>query len=383
MYLAWLTEGGGGVDGDPLTDVTSRDRAVHRYRRHLREAGRSARYRDNALAALDDFYGRLGLGRAEVGRDGVPDGVPRELGPADRAAWLRAVEAWPHPRDRLLVLLPYYTGLRIGEVVALDRTDEASMDARLTGPLEEWLEVRRGWPGADGPALFLNRLGGRLSVRAAGSVFQAIAPDVTAEAVRNAAPPLREPGAPPEREALRGAQARRRERVVEAAVRLMVAVDYEKIQVKDVAAEAGVALGTLYRYFASKDHLFACALQRWATGFGDRIEYPAEAAVLDRVKAVYRRAARAFEGEPRIYEVLTQLEASRDEHAAAVYQEFVRTQKRAFGVALAELPEADRADIVWVMSAVLAEGLRTRMLGLMDMPQVYARIARTAELLLR
>jgi len=37
-----------------------------------------------------------------------------------------------------------------------------------------------------------------------------------------------------------------------------------KIQVKDVATSAQVALGTLYHYFSSKEHLFAEVLVRWA-----------------------------------------------------------------------------------------------------------------------
>ena len=32
---------------------------------------------------------------------------------------------------------------------------------------------------------------------------------------------------------------------------------YDAVQMRDVAGEAGVALGTIYRYFASKDHLLA------------------------------------------------------------------------------------------------------------------------------
>ena len=34
----------------------------------------------------------------------------------------------------------------------------------------------------------------------------------------------------------------------------------ERVQMSDVAADAGVALGTLYRYYPSKHHLFAAAL---------------------------------------------------------------------------------------------------------------------------
>jgi len=60
------------------------------------------------------------------------------------------------------------------------------------------------------------------------------------------------------------AQRERRERIVDAGLALLAERDYEKIQVKDVAEEANVALGTLYHYFSSKEHLFAEVLVRWA-----------------------------------------------------------------------------------------------------------------------
>ena len=60
------------------------------------------------------------------------------------------------------------------------------------------------------------------------------------------------------------AQQARRDRIVDAGLALLAERDYDKIQVKDVAEEANVALGTLYRYFSSKEHLFAEVLVRWA-----------------------------------------------------------------------------------------------------------------------
>ena len=60
------------------------------------------------------------------------------------------------------------------------------------------------------------------------------------------------------------AQQARRERIVDAGLTLLAERAYDKIQVKDVAEEANVALGTLYHYFSSKDHLFAEVLVRWA-----------------------------------------------------------------------------------------------------------------------
>ncbi|MGA8255471.1 MAG: TetR family transcriptional regulator [Nocardioides sp.] len=49
----------------------------------------------------------------------------------------------------------------------------------------------------------------------------------------------------------------RRERLRRAAARLGAAKGLEQVQMTEVAAVAGVALGTLYRYYPSKHHLFA------------------------------------------------------------------------------------------------------------------------------
>src|ERR1700738_360366 len=38
---------------------------------------------------------------------------------------------------------------------------------------------------------------------------------------------------------------------------------YDAVQMRDVAATAHVALGTIYRYFSSKDHLLAATLVEW------------------------------------------------------------------------------------------------------------------------
>lgn len=181
---------------------------------------------------------------------------------------------------------------------------------------------------------------------------------------------------------MRRDQRERRERIVQAARRLMVDVDYGKLQVRDVADEAGVALGTLYRYFTSKDHLFACALLEWSSGFGGRLDRASGAPAVERVKDVYRRAVRAFEREPRVFDVLLQLMASKDPDTTAVFAEFSRAQSDAFRAALADIPAPDRDDIVAVMSAVLTEGLRSRQSGAVTFPQLHSRLSRTAHLLL-
>src|SRR5690606_28940493 len=61
-------------------------------------------------------------------------------------------------------------------------------------------------------------------------------------------------------------QAARRARVLEAALALAAEGGYDAVQMRDVASRAQVALGTIYRYFSSKDHLLAeCQLETWRT----------------------------------------------------------------------------------------------------------------------
>jgi AcrR family transcriptional regulator len=184
-------------------------------------------------------------------------------------------------------------------------------------------------------------------------------------------------------ETLRTDQRERRQRIVDAAERLMFAVDYDRLQVRDVADEAGVALGTLYRYFNSKDHLFASALQSWSQAFGDRLDLTATGPTGERVKAVYRRAARAFEKQPRVYGVMMQIQSSTDPYAGEVYREFTRQQTAAFGSILgtSRLSDQKRTDVIAVMSAVLDENLRSWRLGLQPVSAVYTAIDRAADLI--
>ena len=67
------------------------------------------------------------------------------------------------------------------------------------------------------------------------------------------------------------AQQARRQRVIDAAMALGLEGGYEAVQMRDVAAKADVAMGTVYRYFTSKDHLLAATLVHWVELLDSRI----------------------------------------------------------------------------------------------------------------
>ena len=72
-------------------------------------------------------------------------------------------------------------------------------------------------------------------------------------------------------DALTKSQAARRQRVLVAALELGADGGYDAVQMRDIAASAEVALGTIYRYFPSKDALLAAAMVEWMEDLERRV----------------------------------------------------------------------------------------------------------------
>jgi AcrR family transcriptional regulator len=186
---------------------------------------------------------------------------------------------------------------------------------------------------------------------------------------------------PPRPETLDARQRARRDCIVQATMRLMVHTDYESLQMKDITVEAGVALGTTYRYFNSKDHLVAEALLGWSEQFTRQSEAPGGRSV-DRVKLAFHRAARAFERYPCIYGHMLAVQQSTDPLAIEAYHRFAERRLDAFNNFLAKVPSPRREGIASVMSAVLVTHLRSWSLGRESIEEVYAALDEAADLLL-
>ena len=103
------------------------------------------------------------------------------------------------------------------------------------------------------------------------------------------------------------AQRDRRKRILDATIALATRGGFDAVQMRAVAEQADVALGTLYRYFPSKIHLLVSALGREfekaeAASRGKPIpgDTPHE-----RVMYVLGRTTRGLQGEPHLTEALT------------------------------------------------------------------------------
>lgn len=101
-------------------------------------------------------------------------------------------------------------------------------------------------------------------------------------------------------------QEARRRRILEASTRLAAGGGFDAVQMREVAEESGVALGTLYRYFPSKIHLLVAVMQdQLGRLHGTLLDRPPAASTPgERVAETLLRAFRALQREPLLAEAM-------------------------------------------------------------------------------
>jgi AcrR family transcriptional regulator len=189
---------------------------------------------------------------------------------------------------------------------------------------------------------------------------------------------------PSDPDSLPRGQQERRDRIVRAAISLLEhGGEYDRIQMRDVAGEAGVALGTVYRYFTSKEHLYAAALLQWADKFPPREQSKRAGSSSDegRLRALMRRAVRAFERYPQMMRVEIVIESSPDPNARALFDQFGARNVGALTSALSTTDPARAAAIVETVNSVLVTRLRSWALGRITIAEVDRAVQRTIDLI--
>jgi TetR/AcrR family transcriptional regulator, cholesterol catabolism regulator len=102
--------------------------------------------------------------------------------------------------------------------------------------------------------------------------------------------------------ALARSQAARRRRVLDAALRLAERGGFDAVQMRDVATEANVALGTVYRYFTSKERLLLEAMVEEIEALADQLHSrpPVGETPAARVIDVLSRGTASLQRHPEV-----------------------------------------------------------------------------------
>jgi AcrR family transcriptional regulator len=153
----------------------------------------------------------------------------------------------------------------------------------------------------------------------------------------------------------------RSRRIVDSAVELAEQGGFEAVRLRDVASHAGVALGTLYRRFRSKEDLLVAAFEREMVGLEERVlqRLPEDASHVDRLGNLFALVTRNFCRKPNLARALLKALVSGDPELAARVAELHRRFERLIVAALRgaapgedEEPCAEDRTMAWSMNLV-------------------------------
>jgi AcrR family transcriptional regulator len=139
--------------------------------------------------------------------------------------------------------------------------------------------------------------------------------------------------------------------VVAAAMALAAKGGYDAVQMRAVSTEADVALGTIYRYFSSKDQLLIAGLEQLATDMADDLaaKPPKGKTAHERVSEVFRRCCSLLESEPLMAHAVVTALSSSDPSVAEENLGVQETLKSMIAGALDGAPVDDIDGVVHVL----------------------------------
>lgn len=138
-------------------------------------------------------------------------------------------------------------------------------------------------------------------------------------------------------------QLERRRSLIAAALALVTEIGVERLQMKQVSERSGVALGTTYRYFSSRDHLLAAAIADWhgllLADLTAEVRGPrAGLTTTDRTVRFVRHGMRAYQRQPELARLRVSVATSTDPFASEALQSLDRADDAALHSMMSELP---------------------------------------------
>jgi len=177
----------------------------------------------------------------------------------------------------------------------------------------------------------------------------------------------------PEVGTLTASQLNRRTRIVDAAFELLLSLPYDKIQMRDIADAADVALGTVYRYFSSKERLFSFVVLKFADRLDERLNRrPLQGQTNEqRLVEIFGRSLHSFELVPQFFDAARVVTSSTDplvlENVAVLSQHTSATFQRA----LDGVTQAQAETIIQCCQALMDWLLNKWCRGYITMDDVY------------
>lgn len=193
------------------------------------------------------------------------------------------------------------------------------------------------------------------------------------------------------------AQLARRRRLTDAVIEMIDQVPPDQLQMRDVAERSGVALGTAYRYFSSKDHLLAAAWADWqrrltdrvrgevsrdqARGVGSADDAP-DGGACTRVLGFLHRELRAFQRHPNFARLVTHVEVASDPFASEELAGLADDNRTVMVALMSDVPPEVARPAMIAINATLASGLVSWTAGRLTFPDLVRQLEDVTRLVL-
>ena len=177
----------------------------------------------------------------------------------------------------------------------------------------------------------------------------------------------------------------RRAKIIEEVIELIGDVGADAVQMRDVAQRSGVALATVYRYFSSKEHLLAAALEDWQKRLTRRIITAARTPDQDPTTGILeylRRAQRAFHRNPEMTALMVQMMTSADPLVRGTLDEMNRTHAEMFNRLLGSVAPEDIPNVSFGINAALASAVTGLLTDRLTLDESLSQVEWVARVLL-
>jgi TetR/AcrR family transcriptional regulator, cholesterol catabolism regulator len=192
------------------------------------------------------------------------------------------------------------------------------------------------------------------------------------------------------------AQLARRRRLTDAVIEMIDQVPPDQLQMRDVAERSGVALGTAYRYFSSKDHLLAAAWADWHRRLTDRVRGEVSrghargagaggvppAGACANVLGFLHRELRAFQRHPNFARLVAHVEVASDPFASEELAGLADDNRTVMTALMNDVPPEVARPATIAINATLASGLVSWTAGRLTFPDLVRQLEDVTRLVL-
>jgi AcrR family transcriptional regulator len=169
----------------------------------------------------------------------------------------------------------------------------------------------------------------------------------------------------------------RRAKIVETVIALIGEVGADAVQMRDVAQRSGVALGTMYRYFSSREQLLAAALEDWQKRLTRRVMAASDPVGGDPLPAILdylQRAQRAFHRNPEMTALMLQAMTSKDPEAKTGIDHMARANAEMFDRLLGGIAPEHVPNVSFGLNAALSSALTAVLTGAVSLNEALSQV---------